>query len=201
MSDQSKIEKIESLIKLNNLSFEQESDLIDLALSVNDQEDRDLMLEKIAIVLARSGKYDKSRELLDKVDGAYERSEGFIEIAAILAMSSQARDAFIALKEAEEPANQAPAAWQRAELLNRIARDAFSLGEREESIRILKQAISIAQHGEESESVQDSLDSSSVLWDISQTLAQIGEREKAFEVANSIKSQGKRENAIKSLEQ
>ena len=201
LSDQSKIEKIKSLIKLNNLSIEQERDLTDLALSIDDQEDRDLMLEFAAIALAEGARYDKSQQLLNQIIGAYEKAEGLTKLAASLISADQITNATAALRNAEDIAHHTYYAWQTAELLDRIAHTFLLLKQIDEAMRVLERAISVARVGEENSNIQDSMDSSSVLWSISQTLAQMGEREKAYEVANSIKNQGKRERAIKSLVQ
>jgi tetratricopeptide (TPR) repeat protein len=196
MSDDIKIGKIKMFLALGDLSATQESDMIDLALSISDQDDKDLALEEIAVMLANRGKYDRAYEVLNKITLGYERAEGNTKVAYLLASSGRKEESLKFLQNAETAALQARRHWQVAELLHDIANCFVSIYERDEAIRILNQAISFAQEGEITGDAQDSMDSSSVLVDISLALAKIGEKDRAYDVAFSIKNSGKRKRAI-----
>jgi len=196
MFDNIKIAKIKTFLALSDLSATQETDMIDLALSLSDQDDKDLALEEIAVMLASRGKYDRAYEVLNKVTLGYERAEGNTKVASLLASSGRKEEALEFLQNAETAAIQARSHWQVAELLHNMANCLVSIHERDEAIRILNQAISYAQEGEITGNPQDSLDSSSVLADISLALAKIGEKDRAYDVAFSIKSSRKRKRAI-----
>ncbi len=196
MNDDSKIQKIETFLKRDDLSEQQASALIDLALSISDQENKDLALEDIAFMLARRGKYGRSYEVLKKITLGYERAEGNTKVATLLISSGRKEEALRFLQNAETAATQARRHWQIAELLHNIATCFVSLNEKDEAIRILNQAVSFAREGEVTGDLQDSMDSSSVLWEISRTLANIGEIDRAYNVACSIKYSVRREKAI-----
>ena len=86
--------------------------------------------------------------------------------------------------------------WQRAESLAQVARELASVGQLNEARRVWGDAISVAQAGEDSWSQQDSLDSSSVLWEIAEDMALAGELENAQRVARGIKNEHKRQRAL-----
>ena len=151
------------------------------------------MLEKIVIALAAAREWEKAQEIAERIEGSYEKTEAFCEIAAQSLLMEQAEQALNFLEAAEKAANQIEEPWQKAELLNRIAQSLFRANIRDKAEKVWEQAISAAQHGEENADVQRIVDSSSVLWEIAETLDRVGRTEKALEVARAIKSIGKRE--------
>jgi hypothetical protein len=86
--------------------------------------------------------------------------------------------------------------WQRAESLAQLARVISSNGQLNEARRLWREAIAVAQAGENSQSMQDSLDSSSVLWEIAEDMALAGNIDAACNVAANIKSEHKRQRAL-----
>ncbi len=90
--------------------------------------------------------------------------------------------------------------WQRAESLASIARTAWKANEHERALRLWSLAEEAGKLGEGSDSNQDSLDASSVLWEIAENLATVGKVAAAKELARSIFSERKRENALKGVQ-
>jgi ribosomal protein S7 len=90
-------------------------------------------------------------------------------------------------------------AWQRAESLAHTARKFISEGQLEKAKSIWDEAVEIARKGENSSSLQDSIDSSSVLWEISEDMASAGEFGLAEEIAVAIKNERKRQNALHNI--
>ncbi len=174
-------------------------DILELVTSMTEAEDRSLMLEEISISLAKRGSYEKAFELLQQIEGEYEKAEELIKIAEILIADNQSDRAKPVLKEAEALSHLIKNKWQVADLLARIAEAFISLSSKNTAIRILDEAVFIAREGEKSADQGDSLDSSSALWDISITFFKLGERDKAIEVAEGISNEGKRKRAIETI--
>ena len=88
-------------------------------------------------------------------------------------------------------------AWQRAESIARRARELVREGRLEAARSLWIEAVELARKGEKSSGPQDSLDSSSVLWEIAEDMASAGEFEAAGEIAAAIKNERKRQNALR----
>ena len=101
---------------------------------------------------------------------------------------------------AENFASSVEEEWQSAESLAQVARTLVSVNKLGDARRIWEKAITTAQAGENSDSSQDSLDSSSVLWEIAEDMALAGEMERACKVASQIKNGQKKEGALQELE-
>ena len=91
-------------------------------------------------------------------------------------------------------------AWQKALALARIAQALSSFGEADQARRVWTDATAIARLGEASASRQDSVDSSSVLWEIAEGLAGAGELAAATAVARAIRTEGLRARALSGVE-
>ena len=99
-------------------------------------------------------------------------------------------------QSAESFAHSIEDEWQKAESLAQIARAMSSAGRLNEARRVWREAIAVAQTGENSQSLQDSLDSSSVLWEIAEDMALAGDIDDARNVAANIKNEHKRQRAL-----
>jgi len=172
------------------------NEMTSLALSIRDQENRDLILEKVVIALARAGEWDKAQEMAGYMKEPYEKAEGLNEIASQLISQANFEQSLIILHEAELIATQASEPWRQAELLSRIAQSLLLAKAPDKADKVWERAISIAQIGESSVDLQGSVDCSSVLAEIAEALALGGNTGKALEVAKAIKSPGKRDRAI-----
>jgi|GEM_PF-2414362 len=198
MNDSRLISHIESLLRLNTLKDIKTIDnLISFASSIDDRENRSLIMSKIASSLASEGNIDKALEVTASIELSYEKSESLQKIANYLISIGHREKALKILQEAQKAIEQVDELWQKAELLNRIAYCYFQSCLPNQAFLIWEQAIYTAKFGEQSASLQDSVDSSSVLREIAETLALTNNLEKALEVAESIKSVGKRNDAIK----
>ena len=102
---------------------------------------------------------------------------------------------------AEDFAHSVDELWQRAESLARLARALAKAGRPTDAMRIRSDAVAVAREGELSNHVQDSLDSSSMLWELAVDLMGSGERDRALDVARRIANAGKRQRALETLEQ
>ncbi len=91
------------------------------------------------------------------------------------------------------------AGWQKAELLHKVAKSLYEIKAIYRAEEVWQQAISVAQINENSENVQDSLDSSSVLAEIAETYGSNGKIDFAVNLARQIKNVGKRERAINNI--
>jgi hypothetical protein len=103
------------------------------------------------------------------------------------------------LQGAEAFAQAIKEEWQKAESLARVAKFLASVNQLNEARRIWADAVTTAKAGEDSESLQDSYDSSSVLWEIAEDMALAGEVEAANKIAIAIKNDGKRQRALQGL--
>ncbi len=111
-------------------------------------------------------------------------------------------DQFIAVKDwkgAERFAQSVEELWQRAESLTRLARALAAAGLQPEAKRVRSAAVAVAQEGELSHNPQDSIDSSSVLWELAVDIARSGESELANNVARQIRNTGKRNRALQAV--
>jgi len=100
---------------------------------------------------------------------------------------------------AERFTNTVTDLWQRAESLGRLARELDMAGSHDQAQRVRTLAVTVAREGELSSNVQDSLDSSSVLWELAVDFAQSGQREVATDIAQHIRNNGKRARALQAL--
>lgn len=91
--------------------------------------------------------------------------------------------------------------WERGESLAQIARALVAAGRLAEARHIWAEAVETAKLGEKSGSSQDSIDSSSVLWELAEDVAKAGEVDAAYEIATKIKDAWKKQRALQSLEE
>ena len=90
--------------------------------------------------------------------------------------------------------------WQRAESLCREAKMSAAGGDLERARGLWARAIDVAREGERSESPQESIDCSSVLWEITEEMARAGELAEARRVAQGIRNAWKRSRALGAIE-
>src|ERR1041384_4631678 len=102
MDEASKMRQLEARLENGGLNRDETvSEMISLALSIEDHEDRDLVLEKITIALAKMGECNKAQEIARYIEGPYEKTEGLNEIASQLISQAHFERALIILEEAE----------------------------------------------------------------------------------------------------
>jgi tetratricopeptide (TPR) repeat protein len=196
-NDAEKVEKIEELLQLQSLDriFE----VVSLALSIEDEEDRDLYLFQTIKWLIKNGIWQKAYGTAQMMAESYEKSEALQIVANYLTSIGHLEKAFSIFDEAEKAAlSKNLAEWQQAELLHKIAKSLRQIKSFFKADEIWEKAITIAHKGENSNS-QDSADSSSVLAEIAQYLAHEGETEKALNIAQNIKNVGKKERALQKV--
>jgi len=192
-----KIKQLEGLLEAGNFSSgEAIKEVVSIALSIGVEDDRDLYLQKTALGLAAAGQWKKAQEVVGYIQEPYERAESLCKIADHLILIGDFQQSLSILDEAEKAAGQTAEIWQKPDLLNRIARSLIAAKAYDMADKVWGQAISAARVGENSASIQDSVDCSGVLREIAENLALVGKTEKALEIARAIKSLGKRDGAL-----
>jgi hypothetical protein len=196
--DEKTIETIEKLLLEDN--YQNSFEIVSLALSIKDEEDRDWQLFKITEWLLKNNDWQKAHGIAQLVSDGYEKSEALRIIADKMAEVGHLERALFVFSEAEyNSETENLSAWQQAELLHKIAKSLRKYNALIKAEKIWKKAVFIARNGENSESPQDSVDCSSVLAEIAETFAYSGEIKKAFDIAQNIKSVGKKDYAIKKI--
>jgi tetratricopeptide (TPR) repeat protein len=96
-------------------------------------------------------------------------------------------------------------AWQQGEGMLRIAGHYTQIGERDRAISLLLEASAIVHEGEKDSlavnNPQDAIDSSGVLREIAETVATLGEIDKAMKIAGMIINNSRRNSAISKIQE
>ncbi|MGI9054423.1 MAG: hypothetical protein ACR2F2_01340 [Pyrinomonadaceae bacterium] len=196
--DEKTIEKIEKLLSAD--SKQNSFEIVGLALSIKDEEDRNWQLFKITEWLLKHDDWQKAHGIAQLISEGYEKSEALRLIADKMAEAGHLERSLFVFSEAEcNSETENLSAWQQAELLHKIAKSLQKNNALVKAEKVWKKAVFIARQGEDSESPQDSVDCSSVLAEIAENFASKGEIKKAFEIAQNIKSVGKKDYAIKKI--
>ena len=191
-------EKIEEILQNGNAGKSYEA--VSLTLSLQDEEDRLWFLFKIVGWFIENGDWRKAYGIAQLMDESYEKSDALRLIAEKLASDGHLERSIFIFAEAENSSiSENLADWQKAELLHKIAKSLLEIKAIYRANEVWKKAISIAQAGENSQNIQDSLDSSSVLAEIAESYGADGKIESALELAQKIKNIGKRERAINKI--
>lgn len=197
-SDAEKITRIEEILQaeLSGESFE----AVSLALLIRDEEDRNLQLSSIVHWLLKSKDWQKAFGVAQLMPESYEKSEAVRAAADCLASIGHLEKAFFVFSEAEKASiAEHLSPWQQAELLHKIAKSLRKIKAIFKADELWSKAIEIAQDGEESSDLQESLDCSSILAEIAENFAFDGRIERAFNLAQDIKNIGKRERTLNKI--
>ena len=198
MSEAEKIAKIEEIIQCQNSDDVFEA--VSLALSIQDEEDRDLYLFEAIRWLIKNGIWQKAYGAAQLMSESYEKSQALQEVADHLISVGHLEKAFLIFTEAENASSaENLAEWQKAELLHNIAKCLRRAKAVFKADEVLEKAITVALKGEESQNLQDSYDASSILAEIAEHLASEGMFERAFSIAQKIRNIGKREKVLQQI--
>ncbi|MGI8642253.1 MAG: hypothetical protein ACR2MG_20170 [Pyrinomonadaceae bacterium] len=171
-----------------------------MALSIQDEEDRDLYLLETVRRLVKNGNWQKAYGAAQLMAEGYEKSAVLQAVADYLATIGHLEKAFSVFAEAEKEAVvERLSEWQQAELLHNIAKSLRRTKAVFKADEVWEKAVAVAQKGEDSPSLQDSLDSSSVLAEIAENFAAEEKIEKAFNLAQKIKNVGKKERVLQQI--
>lgn len=195
--DAPKIEQFKAAIQ--NKPDRADAEIISLALSIEDFEERDLALLQIVESLAESADWNKSFGVAQLIEGGYERAQALHNIAVKMASNGRLERALFVFSEAETEIENADSLWQQAELLHEIAKSLDAVCATHKAGEVWEKAASVAQRGEASSNQQDSLDAASVLTEIAENFAFAGGIEKAMKIAESIKNTARRERTLKTI--
>lgn len=194
----SSVEKIEEILETED--YRSSFEVVSLALSIKDEEDRDLQLSEIVQWLLKNDDWQKAHGIAQLISDGYEKGESLQKIADKMAKVGHLERALFVFSEAEHYSeSETLADWQKAELLHKIAKSLQKSNATFRAEEVWKKAVLIAQTGETSENPQDSLDCSGILAEIAEDFASNGKIKKAFEIAQNIKNIGKKERAIKKI--
>ncbi|CAN5293200.1 hypothetical protein BH20ACI1_BH20ACI1_23610 [soil metagenome] len=196
--DAKAIEKIENLLQSEN--YQNSFEIVSLALSIKDGEDRDLQLFDIIQWLLKNNDWQKAHGISQLISASYEKCDALRLIAEKMAEIGHLERALFVFAEAEHNGESENLAdWQKAELLHKIAKSLKKHNAIFRAEEVWKKAVLIAQKGEKSENPQDSIDCSSVLAEIAEDFANNGKIKQAFDIAQNIKNIGKKERASKKI--
>lgn len=194
-NDTEKIEQIEKILQAADTtrSFE----LVSLALAIQDEEDRDLYLSDVVRWLVKNETWQKAYGAAQLMSDSYEKSQALQTIGDYLSSIGHLEKAFSVFDEAEKIAvSENLAQWQQAELLHGIAKSFREMKAFYKADEVWEKAVAVAQKGQESPSLQDSLDASSVLAEIAENFAAQERIEKALNVAQIIKNVDRKEGVL-----
>jgi hypothetical protein len=177
-------------------------DVTRVAASIEDAEDRAWALYELVKELTACEHCDKAEATAHIIGRSYEKATALRQVALCLIRVGGVAKARDLLAAAERAAleGDTPLIWQKAEALARIAMGFAITNEREQALRVWETAIGLARSGEHSDDIQESIDSSSVLWEIAENLVAAGYHNEGRGLAHSIKNSTKRERAIDSVE-
>lgn len=194
-NDAEKIEQIEEI--LQTLDLARSFELVSLALAVQDEEDRDLCLLDAIRWLVKNGSWQKAYGAAQLMSESYEKSAALKAVADYLASIGHLEKAFSVFGEAEKVAvPENLSIWQQAELLHGIAKSLSRIKAFYKADEVWEKAVVVAQKGEDSLSLQDSLDASSVLAEIAENFAAEERIEKALNIAQKIKNVDRKERVL-----
>jgi len=198
MNDAEKIAQVKEIVQSQNSKkiFE----VVSLALSIEDEEDRDLYLLDSIRWLVKTGFWQKAYGAAQLMSESYEKSQALQEVADYTALIGHLEKAFSIFVEAEKSATADHLAeWQKAELLHNIAKSLRRTKAVFKADEVWEKAIAFAQTGEESPSSQDRYDSASVLAEIAEYFVAEERVEKALDIAQTIKDIDRKEKVLQQI--
>jgi hypothetical protein len=172
---------------------------ISVALAINDNEDRDLVLQKISKELIAEKDLDKAIGVSHFIENSYEKVETLHWIAENLAKSGDLERSFWFFNEAENEAIRCSELWQQAELLHKLAKTLFEVGAKNKADTFWQKSISICKTGENLENLQSNLDASSVFAEIVIFISKNVDFHEGLQIAQTIKNNHFRERTLTNL--
>jgi len=198
MNDVKKIEQIKEILQTQD--YTKNFEVVSLALSVRDEEDRDLYLLDTIRWLIKNGIWQKAYGAAQLMSESYEKSEALQTIADYLASIGHLEKAISVFAEAEKEASvKTLSEWQQAELLHSIAKSLRRIKADFRADEIWAKAVAIAQKGEKSSNSQESADCSGVLAEIAENFAAEEKIEKALSIARNIENIDRRERVLRHI--
>ncbi len=193
--DAEKIEQLEEMLQTEDSrkSFA----LISLALSIKDEEERNLHLLATIRWLLHFRQWQLAYGAAQLMADGYEKSEAMQLVAESLVVIGHLEKAFLVFDEAENYSQtENLSAWQQAELLHRIAQSLRRMKAFFKADEIWEKAVVTAHKGEDSLDPQDRLDAASVLAEIAVHFAELGRIDRGLSIAQQINNISKREKAL-----
>jgi tetratricopeptide (TPR) repeat protein len=173
---------------------------VSLALSIQDDEDRDLYLLDTVHWVIKNKNWQQAYGAAQLMSESYEKSEALQAVADYLASIGHLEKAFSIYTEAEKSSlAENISEWQQAVLLHKIAKSLYKIKAVFKAGELWDKAVAIARKGEDSSSSQDSMDSSSVLAEIAENFAAEERFKEALSISQKIKNIEKKERVLRRI--
>lgn len=198
-------EKMKSVMRLINETDLRQVDSLDtvkeLALSFQEQGDRDWALGEIAKGLAALDKWDEAEAVASCIILADEKADALVAIANLLRAKHDTERASRNLSAAIDIAKigETNWVWQRAFSLLRIARALSEANDKNQALSIFEEAVRVASAGQMLPG-HEAEECEGVLSGIAVDLATLGNVERAKSVAELIKHPLKRQRALETID-
>lgn len=197
-NDAEKIKLIKEILQTQDYSRIFET--VSLALSIQDNEDRDLYLLDTVHWVIKNKNWQQAYGAAQLMSEGYEKCEALREVGDYLASIGHLEKAFSVYAEAEKCSlAENLSEWQQAVLLHQVAKSLHKIKAVFRADEIWDKAVAIARKGEDSQSSQDSMDSSSVLAEIAENFAAEERFEEAFSISQKIKNIEKKERVLRQI--
>lgn len=197
LTEAQKITQIKSILESEPEKVAVET--VSLALSIEDAEDRDLTLLELTAYLSGKKDWNKAIGVAQMIEASYEKTDALHYIAVRLSNAGDLERSLWFFNEAEKEALRCEFYWQQAELLQKLAKTLVIVGATSKANDLLEESVSVAQKGQDSLNLQDSLDAASVLSESILILGSFIETERAVILAETIKNTAIRERTLKML--
>jgi hypothetical protein len=165
---------------------------------IEDPEDRDLALLELLRGSSGERSVQELEEIVNHIGGAYEKTEACVALYEII-RDTDLDESIKYLETASDFAVQADEVWQRGELLSKIGVLFVKEGKLDKAKEIFELGAQIAAEGQNSPSIQDSLDCSSTVAEIAINFSKAGMPEEASKVIATITNEYVRDRTIRFL--
>lgn len=206
MNDQQKLGNLKLLLDhAQRLAPADLESALQIAESVEDQEDRGYCIGVIAERVAATGDLDEVNRALELVESIKVLLDKFYALEAFavrLSLEQQKQQSMEVLAKAKDVASKIEESeeylkWQQGQAWSRIGKVYQTLGEYDRALESWARAIELLQLGQRSDNPQEAIDSAGVFTDVLGSLARAGYEDRAKALAQSITIAYKKENAVK----
>ncbi len=167
------------------------------ALAQEDDDDRAWALYFLVERLVLGQQWGKAEAVAQSIELPNEKADALRVIAVgLLDIERERALRNLSLAESAVLAGTTPCVWRKADVLAKIGRTLLEVGEKERASNLWEHAAEVARLGEATETGHETVNCSSVLWQIAEYLAIMGDLEKAKSRAENIKGNSKRAQAI-----
>jgi tetratricopeptide (TPR) repeat protein len=196
--DRLRYDRIRELLNQKPADIHLIDEALGLALAIND-EYRSLPLGLIVAAYLASEALDSAESIARKIPDPYDKAQALRKVAAALLGAQRMKHAEAVLHDARNVTTAIEIYPDRADALALVGDLLYQAGLKDEAYEVWDEAVAIARKGEAEPNAQHSLDSSSVLGQVAESLALVGDWVMAREIAHYIKSMYKRDRVFERL--